>query len=49
MLEAREGGKGKVVIGTEDGDHNADEVTMKTPWMREGLEFVTGGMAGAIR
>jgi hypothetical protein len=44
-MKGLEGGKEKIYISIQEGEHgfdNLDEFTLDTPWLKEGLEFVTG-------
>lgn len=43
-LKGLEGGKEKIYISIQEGEHGFDclnELTLDTPWLKEGLEFVT--------
>jgi hypothetical protein len=44
-MKGLEGGKEKIYISIQEGDHgfhNLDEPTLDTPWLKGGLEVVTG-------
>jgi hypothetical protein len=43
-LQALSEGKEKVFMSFQDGEHgfdSSDQLTLDTPWLKEGLEFVT--------
>lgn len=43
-LQGLEVGKEKIYISIQEGEHgfdSSDELTLDTPWLKEGLEFVT--------